>query len=99
MRMIALLLTCLGSLKVAITGLVVNGLDEQEILELAEGMMQHKLSPPIVLDFISRILRKVVEDAVETTGTKVVRSAMTIRSQELVVTDIFNVDWTLHVML
>jgi hypothetical protein len=67
-RMIATLPTHLKGFEVVGTLVVVNGFNEEKIIRLAEGMMKHELSSSVVLNFISRITREVIENAVKTTS-------------------------------
>ena len=61
-----MLTTELESLVVSVTPLVVDGFDKEEIVKLAKGMVEHKFSSSIIVDFISRVTGKVIEDSVKT---------------------------------
>jgi hypothetical protein len=61
-----MLTTELESLVVSVTPLVVDSFNKEEIVKLLKGIVEHKLSSSIIVDFISRVTGKVIKDSVET---------------------------------
>jgi hypothetical protein len=60
------LTTELKSLVVSVTPLVVDSFNKEEIVMLPKGIVEHKLSSSIIVDFISRVTGKVIKDLVKT---------------------------------
>jgi hypothetical protein len=52
-----MLTTELKSLVVSVTPLVVDGFNKEEIVKLAKGIVEHKFSLSIIVDFISIRIR------------------------------------------
>jgi hypothetical protein len=63
--MVATLITHFVGLEITVAPLVMDGFDKEEIIKLAERTVKHRLGPPMVLDFISKIAWEVIEDPVE----------------------------------
>ena len=56
----------LKSLIVSVTPLVVDSFNKEEIVKLLKGIVEHKLSSSITVNFISRVTGKVIKDLVKT---------------------------------
>jgi ribosomal protein S3AE len=56
----------LKSLVVSVIPLVVDSFDKEEIIKLLKEIVEYKLSSSIIVDFIRRVIRKVIKNLVKT---------------------------------